>query len=70
MRLWIASIALVLAVSAPLADAARKHETSVEAADRALQRASRAKRHAFLECLDEHDDSDYTALDRCAGELE
>jgi len=50
--------------------AARKHETSVEAADRSLMHASRAKRLAFLECLDTEHDDDNTALDRCAGELE
>jgi len=63
--LWVI---LALALSAPAA--ARKHETTVEAADRALMHASRAKRLAFLECLDTEHDDDYTALDRCAGELE
>ncbi|HEY6117457.1 MAG TPA: hypothetical protein VI172_16005 [Candidatus Dormibacteraeota bacterium] len=62
--------ALVLLLSAPLADAARKHDTTVERADRALRRAPHAKRHAFLECLDTESDDDTTPLDRCVGELE
>lgn len=64
------TIAIAILLSTPMADAARKHETAVETADRDLQRAPRAKRLAFLECLDTESDDDTTPLDRCVGELE
>jgi len=66
------TLTLAVLLSAPLADAAphHRHETTVESADRALRRAPRAKRLAFLECLDTESDDDTTPLDRCVGELE